>query len=187
MTDKTELRKNVRQKLRDFPQEYIENSDAGIFETVTSLDEFRDAETVFTYYSVGREVDTRRLINYAFEMGKKVALPISMEGGIMEFADFRPEDMLRDGRYKNIPEPDAGAERLVPTERDVFIVPALCFDVDGYRLGQGGGYYDRYLARYSCRTVGLCRQRMLMQQVPRGPYDMKVSCFVTEEKVTRPL
>ena len=76
---------------------------------------------------------------------------------------------------------------MEPEKGDLLIVPALCFDRQGYRLGQGGGYYDRYLEKYDgVFTAGLCRAALLMDAVPREEHDRRVDCVVTEENAARP-
>ena len=62
------------------------------------------------------------------------------------------------------------------------LVPGLCYDREGYRLGFGGGYYDRWLAGCSGWKVGLCRAALLQDRLPRGPYDIPVDLVVTEEE-----
>ncbi len=171
---------------QNLPQSYIDSADKAIAALTAGMTEFQRAGVLFTYYSIEREVDTRALIDMAFEAGKRVALPVTEADGVMYFAAFRPEELLHKGRFKGIPEPGPTAERLTPEAKDVFIVPALCFDPMGYRLGYGGGYYDRYLAAHVCVTVGLCREKTVVDEVPRGPYDLPVQYLVTEKKITRP-
>jgi len=69
---------------------------------------------------------------------------------------------------------------LDPGEIDLILVPALCYDRRRFRLGQGGGYYDRYLANYRGRTVGLCRDLVLQDALPREATDLPVGLVLTE-------
>ena len=79
------------------------------------------------------------------------------------------------------------AGRVEPESGDMIIVPALCFDRQGYRLGQGGGYYDRWLELHpELFSVGLCRERFLQERVPREAHDMRVRCVATEKEAARP-
>ena len=69
----------------------------------------------------------------------------------------------------------------------LILVPALCYDRLCRRLGQGGGYYDRYLAGYGGATVGLCREGLLQEAVPVEAHDRPVDCVLTErETILRP-
>lgn len=177
--DKAELRKKVRSDIRNIDKAYAEASNTGIFENITGLSEYKNAKNIFAYFSVKGEVDTLRLIKYAVTEGKNVYLPIVLGDGIMVFAKAVGE--MVSGALYSIPEPDETAERAEPEAGDLMLVPALCFDKQGYRLGQGGGYYDRYLEKHSSVfTIGLCRAKMQMEAVPREEHDMAVDMVVTE-------
>lgn len=179
------LRKEVRSKISALSPQYIVESDAGIYRSVTAMSEFMSAPTIFAYYSIDREVDTQRLIALALELGKTVALPIAMEEGKMEYAVLEtPEDTLYKSKLR-IPEPDKTARRITPQAGDLLLVPGLCFDFSGYRLGQGGGYYDRYLTACPAFTLGLGRHQLLMEQVPAEIHDLPVLCLVTEKGIIK--
>lgn len=183
--DKKELRKRIRSAIREMDSAERERSDDAIFKTVSALPEFKAARTVFAYFSVNGEVDTHRLIRAAAESGKRVALPVVLGDGQMYFAAAECE--LSAGAFYGIPEPGPDAERVEPENGDIIIVPALCFDRQGYRLGQGGGYYDRWLELHpELFSVGLCRERFLQDSVPREAHDMRVRCVVTEKEAARP-
>jgi 5-formyltetrahydrofolate cyclo-ligase len=83
---------------------------------------------------------------------------------------------LRPGRF-GIPEPPEGAPTIEDPEWAV--VPGIAFDRDGFRLGRGGGYYDRWLLGRTIRTVGLCRPERLVPELPRDPWDIPVQTVIT--------
>ena len=179
--DKIEFRKNVIEKIASFDDEYIINSNGEIFRVLTSLPDVLSAKRIFTYLSIGREVDTRRFIDYCFSLGKQIAIPI-IHDGIMTFAEFSGSpDELNDGVY-GIPSPSIFAKRLVPDYGDVIIVPGLCYDESLYRLGRGGGYYDGFLADCKAKAIGLCREKLICSKVPLEAHDIPVSLIVTENK-----
>lgn len=179
---KKELRRIVRKAIGELNGEYLSASDRGIFDNVLSLEEVNGADLILLYYSVGREVDTRKLLDELYSRGKAVALPICEPKGIMDFFSYRGR-MTEDGFY-GIPVPEGG-EKVSPTGRTVMIVPALAFDNDGFRLGQGGGYYDRYIASHELFTVGVGREELLLDKTPTDAYDMPVNVLVTEKKIAR--
>ena len=185
MTDKKELRRRTREKIASMSGDYITRSNAGIFSNITALPEFAAAGTVFAYNSVGNEVDTQRIIDLSLELGKRVALPVVLGGGLMEFALVDGADDGFERGQLGIPEPGKDAVRVSPQEGDIVLVPALCYDMDGYRLGQGGGYYDRLLAACPAFSVGLGRQALLMGEAPREVHDLPVKCLVTENGVVK--
>lgn len=182
--DKVSLRKQVRAKIRSLDPDYMQSSDEGILSNVIALPEYKSAKTIFAYFSVKGEADTHKLISHSLEVGKRVALPIVRGDGIMVFAEA--EGKLVEGMSYGIPEPDENSELIEPMAGDVIIVPALCFDENCYRLGQGGGFYDRYLEKYpSLYKIGLCRETLIMGDVPRESHDMGVNIVVTEKRTAR--
>ncbi len=183
MKDKKELRKKTLAEINALPEEYIKSSDSSIREKAESLPEFAAAKTVFAYYSVAREPDTLKIIEDMLAQGKTVALPVSYPHGIMKARVIRGLDEVKSGRY-GIPAPPETAEELQPEDIDLIIVPAVTFDREGYRLGYGGGYYDRFLEKTDAFSLGLGREKML-RPVPIEAHDKQVMCLVTEENVYR--
>ena len=177
---KARLRREIKEIISALDEEYLRESDSGIWKNVLNLSEFRSARTVFAYLSVDRECDTRRIVDHLLQAGRRVALPRSRGGGIMDFALY--DGALTEGMY-GIPQPPDEAETVEPGESDLILVPALCCDVHGVRLGHGGGYYDRYLAEHRVPTACLCRERLLMEKVPKDWNDFAVSYVITERKV----
>lgn len=185
MESKRELRARMLDEQKKLRPEYILQSDGDIFNRLVELPEYVSAKTVFVFCSVGNEVDTRRLIEKSLAEGKRVAIPITLGVGVMEFSIISSLSGLRAGRL-DIPEPDKSSPRVRPGKNDVMIVPGLAFDVGGNRLGHGAGYYDRYLANCECPTVGLCREVFFHAHVPHGENDVSVDMVITEKGITRP-
>ena len=181
MIDKKAFRNSVMEKINSLPEEYLRSSNDGIFNNFISLEEYASSETIFAYISEKREPDTVRIIEKALSDGKRVALPISLPGGIMEPRLIESLDELVPGRY-DIPAPKDTAPLVTDDEIDLIIVPAVTFNEQGYRLGRGGGYYDRFLRKSAAYSVGLGRQELIMP-VPLEEHDMGVKCLITEKNV----
>lgn len=179
--EKAGFRKDVLARIQALDAAYLAESDAGILEQLCSLPEYAAAGRLFAYWSVGRECDTRALLERARRRGMPAALPVCRGRGEMDFFLWTGELVL--GRL-GIPEPQGG-EIAFPGPGDLMAVPAVCCDAGGYRLGRGGGYYDRYLAAHPCFSVCLCRERLLAEKVPRDWNDFPVSAVITEERVLR--
>ncbi len=175
--EKAALRRAINERISALDEEYLRESDRGIWENVLSLPEFSSAGTVFAYLSVDRECDTRRIVDQLLQEGRRVALPRSRKGGVMDFALY--DGTLAEGMY-GIPQPPDEAETVEPGEGDLMLVPALCCDVRGVRLGHGGGYYDRYLAGRRVPAACLCRERLLLEKVPQDWNDFAVGFVITE-------
>ena len=181
---KKAARKALRAQIAALDEKELEKSDEAIYNNLSALPELRAARRVFLYLSIRREVDTRRLLKSLLEQGKTAALPVSLSGGQMYFARYCPGS-LTEGSVVPIPEPDREAPRLEPEAGDLILVPGLTFDAGGFRLGQGGGYYDRFLSTHDLFSVGLARDALLLEEVPREAHDCAVRCLVTESRVLR--
>lgn len=176
---KREARFAVRRALEDLSSDKLRKSDSSITRRVMESTPYQNAKRLFCYYSTDSEPSTRELIADAAARGKTVALPVSGPDGHMEF--YRYDGALRPGQF-GIMEPD-GRELLVPEAGDLLLVPGVAFDRCGFRLGRGGGYYDRYLAAHPGVTMGLCWCQMLIGQVPHTHYDVPVDYIVTEAEM----
>jgi len=145
-----------------------------------------DAPFVFCYVGCGWEVPTRGIIDALLNDGFRVCVPRCSDAGItdagiMDAVEIPSLDALHRGMY-DLWEPDADAPAVSPDEIDLAVVPATAFDRSGNRLGRGGGYYDRFLARLrdDCVTVGLAYDAFLLDAVPTEDYDLPVMHIVTE-------
>lgn len=143
------------------------------------------------YASVRGEADTSLLLREAWKSGRTVFLPRCRPGepGYMDLIACRSTEELKLSRF-GIPEPVLvegarllSAEELVAGEDTLVVVPALAFDRQGFRLGYGGGYYDRLLDRANCCCVGLAFQELLFDRLPHEAWDRPVQAVCTEEEL----
>lgn len=182
LAKKQRLRNELRKERKAIPSEIRQPLDDGIFQNFVQSPWYSDADTLLLYVSCGGEPDTIGLIPRALQDGKKVALPKCTAAGCMEFLRIQSMDELAPGAY-GILEP-VSCQKISITEKTVCVVPGVAFTPDGRRLGQGGGYYDRFLQdNPSVRTIGLCYQRMLLPDLPCEPHDKCVDAVITEKSV----
>lgn len=158
-------------------------ADRAIAEAVLRHPAYQTASQIFAYVSMPHEVGTRAILEAVLADGKALGLPVcDTETSGMQFYRLDALSELKAGAYR-IPVPPVSAERLLmPAEDTLVIVPMLAYDAEGYRLGAGGGYYDRFLAANPVRTVGICYADCRMTQLPHDMYDRKLECCVTEQK-----
>jgi 5-formyltetrahydrofolate cyclo-ligase len=149
-----------------------------------SLPELEQAQTVLAFYGVGGEPDTAGLIRALLDRGKRVALPRCLPERRMEARAVTNFNRLRPGAY-GILEPDLDCPVVELDAIDLILTPNLCCDKLGYRLGHGGGYYDRYLAGYPGLTVALCPRAWLQERLPRDKFDLPVGLVLTEREILR--
>ena len=161
-----------------------EAADEAILRRLLSLREYRKAEWIYTYVSKPIEVDTLALIENALRHGKHVAVPRCVPGTReMEFYEIHSLFELQPGTF-GVLEPVPENSRLVQEEAEgLCIVPGLSFDAEGYRLGYGKGYYDRFLSRFSGTTAGVCYKGCLRRLLPHGYYDRPVEILITERSI----
>ena len=184
--DKNGVRAEAKEALTRADKAYLVKCDELCTERFFLLPEYKEAQVIFCYCSVGSEPDTSEIIRRSLRDGKKVAAPRVCGEGIMEARLIDRLSAVRPGTF-GIPEPSKYEKIVEPEEIDIAIVPAVAFSRDGSRLGHGGGYYDRFLPKVKGLTVGLARERLLMDHIPCEDHDIKMACLITEEKTTRPL
>lgn len=178
--EKRELRKAVRRQLAALTGEELARSDEALFEKFLALPQVERAGTIFAFWGIpGKEPDTARLIARLVERGKAVGLPRMLPEHRMEVRRYDPDRPLVPVRF-GISEPGEDCPLLSREEIDLVLVPAVCYDRRGYRLGFGGGYYDRWLEDFSGVKIGLCRQAVLQDRVPIEAHDARVDLLLTE-------
>ncbi len=157
-------------------------SDEALFRTLNGLETFRQAENLFLFVGVGTEPDTLSRFDSLLVQGKMIYLPRCLQGGRMELRRYRGRDHLEENRW-HIPEPTLDCPLIAPTQIEFALIPALCYDEVGQRLGHGGGYYDRFLADYTGPNAGFCRDRLLQRRLPAEPHDRTVDFVLTESRI----
>ena len=160
-------------------------SDQMLFRRLLALPELSSANTLLLFCGMGAEPDTLHLIRHLHTMGKRVALPRCLPGRAMSCHLYSPDTPLIRHPYGML-EPDHTTAHVPKMEIDFVLVPALCYDRSGFRLGHGGGYYDRWLADFHGVTAGLCRELLLQDALPIQAHDLPVNIILTENQVFRP-
>lgn len=183
--EKQALRKAVRANERALEQFYRDDSAAAICRRVTELPEYATARTVMAFVGTVREIDTTALLHHILQSGRTLCLPRCSAGHSMALCRVTALEQLAPGAY-GILEPVESCPLLEPEDIDLVITPCVSCDRQGNRLGQGGGYYDRFFERCLSPAVLLCRERLLVEYVPMEPHDKRFSLIVTEKAVYRP-
>ena len=180
------MRARVRQETAALTRQACQESDRALFARFLSLPQVQQADTLFLFWGIpGREPETEQLVRELTQKGKRVGLPRMLPGHQMEVRQFDPRIPLKQASF-GIWEPSEEAPLLEKRDLALALIPAVCYDRLGYRLGFGGGYYDRWLEDFSGRTVGLCRGVLLQERVPVEAHDARVEVLLTEEKTLCP-
>ena len=176
------LRRQVREELSALTPEELRRSDDALFARFLALRQVECAQTIFAFWGIaGREPETQRLVEALTARGKTVGLPRMLPEHQMEVRRYQPGRALVQAGF-GIWEPGEDCPLLGPEEIHLVLVPAVCYDRRGYRLGFGGGYYDRWLEGFSGVRVGLCRGKVLRERVPVEEHDSRVDVLLTEEE-----
>ena len=146
---------------------------------------YAEAKTVFCFVGVRGETDTRPFLTRVLEDGKILAVPRCGPGGTLTAHVLTDPDALRPGAW-GLPEPEEDTPVLPREETDLAVVPCLGADREGFRLGRGGGYYDRYLAGFPGRSLLVCPRFLLLDRVPREPFDLPADRLITDETPEKP-
>lgn len=173
------LRKEIRKQRRALDPVQRKIWDASIEVQVLAREEYKKAETVFCFVSYGGEPETRGILADILAQGKRLAVPRCLEDGIMEAVLLESLDGLEKGMY-GIMEPKPGLPTVPFEAIDFAVVPALAFTRDGTRLGQGGGYYDRFMEKTHAFTCGICYGQFILEDIPTESFDRRVMAVICE-------
>lgn len=182
---KNEIRDKYRELRLALDPAVKAKMDAKICETFTLSATYRYAAVLLLYAPKSDEVDVLPIAKKALVDGKKVAFPRCFsDTHDMDFHFVENLDQLERGAYGLLEPPDS----LPIYDRASIlsaacIVPALVYDKKGFRLGYGKGYYDRYLGSFSGAKVGLIYDSFIIDEVPRGRFDLSVDFIVTERGI----
>lgn len=157
---------------------------APMLQRFLSLPELENSQTVMLFYGVKGEPDTRVAINELLQRGKRVVLPRCIPERQMQARFITKESILLPGAY-GIPEPGEDCPLAEKKEIDLVLVPNLCCDKSGFRLGHGGGYYDRFLTDFPGVSVALCPEERLAEQLPAEETDIPVDIVLTQRQTRR--
>lgn len=185
---KAALRRRLRAERDALDEAERASADAAVTMMVTGLAAYKNCAVIACYKSFGSEVSSQALIEDAWAYGKKVALPrTDPTTSRLRWFSVDSFDGLERGSW-GIEEPPLNPNCEVTLDvQTLLVVPGLSFDRQGYRLGYGGGYYDRVLASFPGVSVGLCRSGQLREEaLPHEAYDLPVSLVVTDQEIIRP-
>ena len=161
---------------------------ASITQKIMALPEYQKAKVCFMYAAMPDEYQTRELVENALKAGKRICLPYIADKTekIMLATELFSWSDLIEGTYGILSLPEDKLHFIEPEALDLVIVPAVGFDKSGYRLGMGGGYYDRYLLKATnAKWVAGVYNCQIVPQIIKDEHDAQVDIIVTEQEVIR--
>lgn len=173
--EKTVLRSMLREKKRTLTEAQIESASARLAQMLFAHPMYRQANALYAYLSYNQEVRTEAILRQALADGKRVAVP-KVFGEEIRFLRFDENTSIALG-YKGIPEPTEGEPADEPDA--LVLMPGLAFDPMGHRMGYGGGFYDRFLAKEPHPTIALCYDFQLLSDLPVQAHDIPVDAVLS--------
>lgn len=189
--EKDSIRGEMKSRRRELSREEVLAKSDQIQNSLFSQAEFAKAKTISFYVAKqeDREVETEHMIKDCLQSDKQVLVPLvsgETKLSLCELEDYDRE--LEPGAF-GVLEPKPSCRRVRPLEQtDLLIVPGLAFDLQGYRLGYGGEYYDSLIqdassTRPNISTIGLAYEFQILEKLPHESHDMPVDKVITEERV----
>lgn len=180
--EKSVQRINILAQLKKMTDEEYRLKSARIIDSLLADPDFLNAKTIGVTVSSFPEVDTVRLIEICWQQGKTVAIPkCSPVNRSMAFYSIESFDQL-ETVYMSLKEPIVEESEFVSPEKiDFMIVPGVVFSRDGYRIGFGGGYYDRYLSNFPGVAKSLAFSLQIADSIPVEEHDVPVEGIHTEK------
>lgn len=184
--DKKSLRKKVLQKRAELSEESIAKYSNIIANKLYDMDSYKNAKTIMSFISFGDEVNTHEIIKKSISQGKSIVVPITIpeprELKASQVLDFSELEL----GYYNILTPKKEFIRFIdPNTIDLILVPGVVFARNGYRVGYGGGYYDRFLSKLTKKVdkIGLAFNLQITDEVPTDSFDIPVDLILTEKEI----
>lgn len=175
--DKSALRHKFLQQRQSLSRVEWQTTSKLICDRLKTATVFKEAQTILAYFSFRQEVDLTAL----FKLNKSWGFPRCV-GKSLIWHSWQPADSLQTGKY-GILEPQANAPTIDPKTADLILVPAVACDRQGYRLGYGGGFYDRLLSSgFDVPTIGVVFDFSYVAQLPIDTWDMPLHFICTENR-----
>lgn len=179
--EKTKLRNNMITSLKKISEQEKKEIENQLIDHLLNSEMWAEAKIVGITVSQGFEWDTKSLIEAGWQQGKTITVPKCIPSNkTMKFYKLEHFGQLEKSYY-NLLEPIMGETvEISKSQIELLIVPGLLFDPKGYRIGFGGGYYDRFLADFPNETASLAHTSQIKDQLPLNSFDIPVRHIITE-------
>ena len=180
------IRERLKEKRKNLTKKQSSELSRAIFLRIIRSSWIQEHSNIGIYYALNGEADTLKLIEFLWSNNQNAFLPVMHHNSLL-FGNFAPNSDLNENTY-GIPEPELTKENQVSAlELDMVFVPLVAFDQDGYRLGMGGGYYDRTFEKKlkdqkptTPLLVGLAYEFQKQNNLVHEPWDVPLDKVVTE-------
>ncbi|MFA9397881.1 MAG: 5-formyltetrahydrofolate cyclo-ligase [Clostridiaceae bacterium] len=182
--DKNEIRKLILNKRNNLTTETKKKWDTSIYNKLTTNIQFTNANTIFTYVNFNNEIDTLKIIDVALKSNKTLCVPKvnKIDKEISAYSINSTADLEKG--YFGILEPKNSCPLVSKENIDLILLPGLAFDINGNRIGYGGGFYDKYLEDLNENTykIALSYEFQILESIPFDHFDKKANEIITNKK-----
>lgn len=183
MTDeKSRIRQEMRLRRKQLEPSVQEEAAKRACAHLTAFAPYRAAQCVMAYAACRGELSLDSLIREILAAGKTLAMPRCEAPGVMTARRIERLDQMEEGAY-GLMEPREDCAVIPPEAIGLILVPGTAFSRAGGRVGQGGGYYDRFLEQTEALRMGVCHGFALMDDVPGERHDQHMNCILTPEGI----
>lgn len=178
--NKGNVREEIKKKLLEMNDIDYWALSKSIKDKLINSNEWAEALTVGLTISTGREVDTKEIIEEGWRQNKRIVVPKCFpKNRELRFYQINSFQEVEDSFY-SLKEPIISITPYVPkNEIDLMVVPGIVYDKRGFRIGYGGGYYDRYLSDYTNKTISLAFGLQIVEEVPVEEHDVAVEKLIS--------
>ena len=165
----------------------IDHNLLNLNQLIKQIEHFKKSKVIASFVSIHSEISTTNLNNFFKDLNKNICFPVIQNNcNYLIFREFTSNTIFRKGKF-GILEPDINSKELLP---DLVLTPCLAFDLNGYRLGYGGGFYDKTFARFkkikhNFISIAVAFDEQKVEKVEHNQYDQKIDYVLTEKKVYR--
>jgi 5-formyltetrahydrofolate cyclo-ligase len=177
---KKKMRKHCVEIRKSLSSDFRRNASLEICQHIKNGEKFQEAGVIFTYMPMNDEVDLYPLLDEFPQ--KEWVIPRIQPHSRMILHTYDPGKLIRH-RFGML-EPDPSQPEISPSQVDLVLVPGLAYDRQGWRLGYGGGFYDKFLAGIpGLATLGITYQALVLDNIPHDDHDIPVQALVTEDGI----
>jgi 5-formyltetrahydrofolate cyclo-ligase len=177
---KSQLRSALRHRRQALSSDQQRLAAQAVSGHIVQLPQWRTAQRIALYLTADGEIDTTPLSALGRAQHKQLFLPVIEADNSLRFAEWRPDSVLSKNRF-GIPEPPAQARHCPAQDLDIIFLPLVGWDLQGGRLGMGGGFYDRTLAGITGPLlVGLAHANQQVECIPREEWDISLNFIASD-------
>lgn len=182
---KKEIREEILKKRANLDKKNHKLEGDKILNKIMESDSYKNARNIFIFISFGSEINTHDFIRKSLSLGKNISVPVTfLDEKIMKASSLKSFSDLKPGAYNILAPSEDKIEFIDEGSIDLVIVPGAAFDRSGYRIGYGGGYYDKFLAPLKeVKKIGIAFSFQIVNEIPISKYDIPVNLIYTENEI----